>query len=86
VGEQVVEVLEVALQPLLDVGELVDAALEVVVGDHVADRHGGEGGVAAPVDRHAHRHEQVRAAQRHEGEDEPRDEPSVGTELGGWSC
>ena len=81
--EQAVEVLEVALEPLLDVGELLGAALQIGGRRRRADGRAGRHGVAPPVDGHAHGHEQVRAAEGDEPEHEPGQESSVATKFTG---
>ena len=78
------EVLEVAREAVRDVAsssswQLSRSAAVATVADGRARGHG----VAAPVDRDRHRHEQVRAPQRDERQDEPRNEPPVRAELAG---
>src|SRR3954470_10864293 len=81
VRHQMVEVFEVLLEAVGDVGQLLVAALDLGDRRFRADGRPGRDRVLAPVDRDADGDQQIDATQRHEGEDEQRDESPIRTKL-----
>ena len=77
--------LQVALQRLLDVRQLLDAALEIGRATRAPDGRAHRDGVAPAVDGHAHRHQHVGTAERDEPQHQPGEESSIAAKLGGRS-